>query len=178
MVGVPVNVAGAAMMAGGATLAGGGAIDLAHEATQNPVLIMHAHTGRPGEGIDRGDGRDEYGHITGRNGGGYGRQPQAEGIKQYEADHPDRWVTTESRKATVQGGPNGRRFYDGLARLPDGTYEAIEVKSGTASLSPGQQAFDGQVSATNPAHVTITNEQGIVETVEITRVRVERVAGE
>ena len=176
--GVPVNVAGAGMIASGAGLAGGGAIDLSREASQNGVIVMHAHTGRPGEGVDRGDGRDPYGHITGRDGGGYGRQPQAEGVKQYEGDNPGRWVTEESRKATVEGGPPGGRYYDGLAKLPDGTYEGIEVKSGAASLTPGQRAFDGQVSAANPAYVTITNEQGVVETVKVTRVHVETVAGE
>ena len=176
--GVPVNVAGAAMIAGGATLAGGSAIDLSREANLNGVTVMHAHTGRPGEGVDRGDGRDPYGHITGRNGGGYARGREVEGIENYKEDNPGRSVTNEQRKATIDGGASGGRFYDGLARLPDGTYEAIEVKSGAASLSPGQRAFDGLVSPTNPAYVTITNEQGAVETVKITNVRVETVPAE
>jgi hypothetical protein len=177
LVGVPVNVAGAAMMAGGATIAGAGALDLAHEAEQNGVIVMNAHTGRPGEGIDRGDGRDRYGHITGRDGGGYGKQREAEGIGQYEDRFPGRWVTNEQRKATVDGVDNGR-FYDGLARKPDGTYEGIEVKSGGASLSGPQRAFDGNVNADNPAYVTITNERGEVETVQVTSVRVETVPAE
>ena len=178
VVGVPVNVAGAAMIASGATLAGGGAIDLSHEAAQNGVIVMHAHTGRPGEGIDRGDGRDRYGHITGRSGGSYAKGREAEGIENYKDDNPGRWVTNEQRKATVDGGASGGRFYDGLARLPDGSYEAIEVKSGTASLSPGQREFDGLVSSSNPAYATITNEQGVVETVKITKVHVETVPAE
>ena len=176
--GVPLNLAGAGLMAGGATLAGGGAIDLSQHVAENGVIVMSAHTGRPGEGVDRGDGRDPYGHITGRQGGGYARQREAEGIENYEDRNPGRWVTTEQRKATVEGGASGGRFYDGLGRLPDGTYEGIEVKSGGASLSPGQRAFDGQVSEANPAYVTITNEQGVVETVKVTRVRVETVPGE
>lgn len=176
--GVPLNLAGAGLMAGGATLAGGGAIDLSQHVAENGVIVMSAHTGRPGEGVDRGDGRDPYGHITGRQGGGYARQREAEGIENYEDRNPGRWVTTEQRKATVEGGAGGGRFYDGLGRLPDGTYEGIEVKSGGASLSPGQRAFDSQVSEANPAYVTITNEQGVVETVKVTRVRVETVPGE
>lgn len=176
--GVPLNLAGAGLMAGGATIAGGGALDLSQHVAENGVIVMHAHIGRPGEGVDRGDGRDPYGHITGRQGGGYARQREAEGIENYEDRNPGRWVTTEQRKATVNGGASGGRFYDGLGRLPDGTYEGIEVKSGGASLSPGQRAFDSQVSPTNPAYVTITNEQGVVETVKITRVRVETVPGE
>lgn len=176
--GVPLNLAGAGLIAGGATLAGGGAIDLSQHVAENGVIVMPAHVGRPGEGVDRGDGRDPYGHITGRQGGGYARQREAEGIENYEDRNPGRWVTTEQRKATVEGGASGGRFYDGLGRLPDGTYEGIEVKSGGASLSPGQRAFDSQVSEANPAYVTITNEQGVVETVKVTRVRVETVPGE
>ena len=57
-------------------------------------------------------------------------------------------------------------------------HEAIEVKSGAASLSPDQRAFDGLVSPTNPAYATITNVQGAVETMKITNVRVETVPPE
>ncbi|MCX8564003.1 NAD(+)--arginine ADP-ribosyltransferase [Mycolicibacterium mucogenicum] len=177
-VGVPVNLAGAGMIAAGGTMAGAGAIDLSHEAALNPVIVMHAHTGRPGEGIDRGDGRDRYGHITGRPGGRYAGQREAEGLKQYEKRNPGRWVTNEQRKATVDGGPQGGRFYDGLARQPDGTYEGIEVKSGTAGRDARQLEFDTKVSPENPAYVTITNEQGVVETVKVTHVEVIKVPGE
>lgn len=177
LIGVPVNVAGAGMIAAGATMAGGGAIDLGRHAALNPgVTVMHAHTGRPGEGINRGDGRDIYGHITGR-GEGYGRLREAEGLEQYRDRYPGRWVTNEQRKASVDGAENGR-FYDGLARKPDGTYEGVEVKSGGASLSGSQRSFDAAVSRENPAHVTITNERGEVETVEVTSVRVETVPAE
>lgn len=178
VLGVPANIVGAGMVVGGGTLVAGGALDLSHDAVLNPVTIMHAHTGRPGEGIDRGDGRDPYGHITGRGGGNYGKGREAEGVENYQGDNPGRWVTNEQRKATVNGGAPGGRFYDGLGRLPDGTYEAIEVKSGSASLTPGQREFDNLVSPTNPAYVTITNEQGVVETVKITKVHVETVPAE
>lgn len=177
IIGVPVNVAGAGMIAAGATMAGGGAIDLGRHAALNPgVTVMHTHTGRPGEGINRGDGRDIYGHVTGR-GEGYGRLRESEGLDQYRDRYPGRWVTNEQRKASVGGAENGR-FYDGLARKPDGTYEGVEVKSGGASLSASQRSFDAAVSAENPAHVTIINEQGEVQTVEVTSVRVETVPAE
>lgn len=176
-IGVPVNVAGAGMMVAGGTLAGGGAIDLGRHAALNPgVTIFHAHTGRPGEGVNRGDGRDVYGHVTGR-GEGYGKLREAEGIKQYQAENEGRWVTREQRKASVSGAENGR-FYDGLARKPDGTYEGVEVKSGTAGVYGQQRVFDSQVSYDNPGYVTITNEQGVVETVQVTSVHVEKVPGE
>lgn len=181
--GVPANIVGAGMIAGGGTLATAGALDLSHDAVLNPVTIMHAHIGRPGEGVDRGDGRDPYGHITGRNGGSYGKGREAEGIDEYKDDNPGRWVTNEQRKASVDGVPNGR-FYDGLARKADGTYEGIEVKSGGASLTPEQKAFDAAVNAnktngnTTPAYVTITTESGTVETVKVTSTRVVEVPGE
>jgi hypothetical protein len=174
IVGVPANVVGGAMVAGGAVLSGGGAIDLSQQAAENSVVVMHARTGYAGEGVNRGDGRDVGGKFTGQNGVGWGKNAEAEGIKQYENANPGRWVTTEQRRASVSGAPNGR-FYDGLARLPDGTYEGIEIKSGTASLTPGQRAFDTSVSPQNPAYVTIVNEQGVVETVKITQVAVRTV---
>lgn len=159
------------MIAAGATMAGGGAIDLGRHAALNPgVTVMHAHTGRPGEGINRGDGRDIYGHISGR-GEGYGRLREAEGIKRYQGENEGRWVTREQRKATVDGAANGR-FYDGLARKPDGTYEGVEVKSDTAGITGPQRTFDGQVSYDNPAYVTITSELGEVETVQVTSTKV------
>jgi hypothetical protein len=177
IVGVPANVAGALTFAGGAVLAGGGAIDLGKEAAQNGVVVMHARTGYPGEGVNRGDNRDVGGKFTGKGpGANYGKNAEARGLEQYRDENPGRWVTSEQRRASVSGAPNGR-FYDGLARRPDGTYEAIEVKSGTAGLTPGQRTFDSQVSPQNPAYVTIVNEQGVVETVKITSVRVETVAG-
>lgn len=51
---------------------------------------------------------------------------EAEGIKRYQGDNQGRWVTREQRKATVNGADNGR-FYDGLARKPDGTYEDLRT---------------------------------------------------
>lgn len=178
-VAVPVAAAGAALFAGGAIVAVPPALDLTTKAMTNGVTVMEARTGRPGEGINRGDDRDSVGTFTGRGGTsrGYGRQPEAEGIAKYKGDNDGRWVTTERKKATVDGVGNGR-YYDGLAKLPDGTYEGIEVKSGGAGRDGLQRAFDNAVSPQNPAYVTITNERGIMETVKITQVQVVEVPGE
>ncbi|MGL6234053.1 MAG: hypothetical protein ACRC20_01780 [Segniliparus sp.] len=89
----------------------------------------------------------------------------------------DEWVTREQRLARVNGADNGR-YYDGLARKPDGTYKGIEIKSGTGSRDPQQRAFDSKVSPENPAYVTITNERGEVETVKITDVEEIKVPAE
>lgn len=173
----PVAVAGAGLLAGGAVVAIPPALDLTTEAATHGATVMHAHTGRPGEGIDRGDGRDPYGHITGRPGGGYARQREAEGINRYRRNNPDEWVSTERRKAKVDGVDNGR-YYDGLAQKSDGTYKGIEVKSGDATRDADQRAFDSAVSPENPAYVTITNRSGDIETVKVTEVEVVKVAGE
>jgi len=57
-------------------------------------------------------------------------------------------ITTQVRVTLPDG---ATRYYDGLARKPDGTYEGVEVKSGSASLSARQRAFDAQVDAGTPA---------------------------
>lgn len=177
-VAAPVAVAGAGLLAGGAVVAIPPALDLSKEAAVNGVTVMHAHTGRPGEGVDRGDGRDRYGHITGRSSGSrYGGQPEARGVRDYQRQHPDEWVTREQRKAKVDGAPNGR-FYDGLAEKSDGTYKGIEIKSGGASRNGEQRLFDSSVSPENPAYVTITNKYGEIETVKVTEVEVIKVPGE
>jgi hypothetical protein len=52
VVGVPVNVAAAAVIASGATLAGAGALDLAHHASQNNNVVLNEASGsapRPGD---------------------------------------------------------------------------------------------------------------------------------
>ncbi|WP_100454865.1 WXG100-like domain-containing protein [Mycobacteroides abscessus] len=178
-VAAPVAVAGAGLLAGGAVVAIPPALDLSKEAAVNGVTVMEARTGRPGEGVNRGDDRDSIGTFTGRGGTarGYGRQPEAEGIDRYRRANPDEWVSTERRKANVDGVENGR-YYDGLAQKADGTYKGIEVKSGDATRNAEQRAFDSAVSPQNPAYVTITNRSGEVETVKVTEVEVIKVAGE
>ncbi|PTT22419.1 hypothetical protein DBR36_01945 [Microbacterium sp. HMWF026] len=55
------------------------------------------------------------------------------------------------------GSPNGR-FYDGLIRNDDGTYAAIEVKSGGATRTADQRAFDELVNEGIPASARIHGE--------------------
>jgi hypothetical protein len=69
-------------------------------------------------------------------------------------------------KARVNGVEIGR-LYDGLSLKSDGTWEGIEVKSGTSPITPGQRAFDGAVSPSNPATATINGQQ-----IKITSVKV------
>ncbi|MBN9194420.1 MAG: hypothetical protein J0I78_17695 [Microbacterium sp.] len=52
-------------------------------------------------------------------------------------------------RATLPDG--SQRYYDGLALKSDGTWEGIEVKSGNASRSGSQRAFDDAVGSGVPA---------------------------
>jgi len=177
LVGVPVNVAGAAMMAGGATMAGAGALDLSHEAAQQPVTIMHTQV------------RDARGRYQGYD------QPsadkEAEGIELWGDTNPDRTVVPNTRVAQFPEGtgptkPDGTpriRKFDGYELPkeptpgPDGYVEGkgIEVKSGTAGPSENQRGFDPHVSAGTPAYGTAVLPDGSVVPVKIIGVEEVRV---
>ncbi len=113
-------------------------------------------------GVDRGDGRDVLGRFTGA--GGYGADAEAQGLDQYAAD-TGRDVISDQVRSTL---PDGSiRYYDGLSPNGDGTYEGIEVKSGSAGLTPGQQAFDSAVNGGTPATATLNG-----QSIQITSTRV------
>jgi hypothetical protein len=116
-----------------------------------------------GPRIDRGDGRDPLGRFTGS--GGYGADKEAQGLQDY-ADVTGRDAIPDHVQAKLPDSAQGR-FYDGLALKPDGTYEGIEVKSGTAARNAAQRAFDGKVSSSNPATATLGGTE-----ITITSVRV------
>jgi hypothetical protein len=97
-------------------------------------------------GVDRGDGRDSSGHFTGA--GGYGKSGEAQGLTVYERLTGLKPVGQQVRVTTGNG---STRLYDGLALKSDGTYEGVEVKSGSASRNPAQRAFDASVTAGTPA---------------------------
>lgn len=168
--GVPLNVASAGLIATGATTATVGGAALAESASKNQVIVMEQRsTVQHPDFPDRNtDGRFQRGNS------GIGKDKEALGIELYKDNSPGRWVTTKQRKASIND-TNTSRYYDELARLPDGTYQAIEVKSGTASLTPNQRKFDSLVSPDNPAYVTIRNEAGKLETVKITSVEKVRI---
>ncbi len=116
-----------------------------------------------GPGIDRGDGRDPLGRFTGK--GGYGADKEAQGLQDY-SDLTGREAVPDHIQAKLPDGAQGR-YYDGLALKPDGTYEGIEVKSGTASRNAAQRTFDGKVSPSNPATARLGGTE-----IKITSVRV------
>ena len=105
------------------------------------------------------------GRFTGA--GGYGADAEAQGLEQYAAD-TGRDVISDQVRSTL---PDGSiRYYDGLSPNADGTYEGIEVKSGSASLSPGQRAFDAAVNGGAPATATLNGQQIQITSVELVRV--------
>lgn len=65
----------------------------------------------------------------------------------------------------------GPRYYDGLALKEDGTYEGIEVKSGSSPLTPNQRAVDDAINSGQHVGTATIN----AETVRITSVVLQRV---
>ncbi|QKT08849.1 hypothetical protein HUN08_17765 [Gordonia sp. X0973] len=114
--------------------------------------------GRPNQGADRGDGRDNLGQYARGNDGRSGKNAEKVALDKYESQNPGVKVVRDQRLAQI---PNARgvsqngRYYDGLVKNSDGTYTGIEVKSGTASLTPGQRSFDGAVNGGQPAYVKL-----------------------
>jgi hypothetical protein len=71
-------------------------------------------------------------------------------------------------RATSPGG--GQRYYDGLAEKPDGTYEGIEVKSGSAYCDARQREFDDAVNSGGPATANLNGRTIQITSVEVVRV--------
>jgi Pretoxin HINT domain len=109
-------------------------------------------------------GRDAGGRYTDGNSGS-GKAAEEAGLQDYELQ-TGRAVVRGQVRASVSGVDNVR-YYDGLAMKSDGTYEGIEVKSGTSQTTVGQRAFDGVVSSSNPATAKMNGQE-----IEITSVKV------
>jgi RHS repeat-associated protein len=109
-------------------------------------------------------GRDAGGRYTSGNSGS-GKAAEEAVLQDYELQ-TGRAVVRGQVRASVNGADNVR-YYDGLSLKSDGTYEGIEVKSGTSPYNGGQRAFDGQVSPSNPATAKMNGQE-----IEITSVKV------
>lgn len=175
-----VSATGTVVTTTGAT----GFVRFAHE---DPTYIGPTLRARPGEVLHApiqiyGDvegeidrlveicDRFDNGTFAGSN--GYGGYAEAKGIAEYAERFPqNKPLTTQKRRASFSSAPgaaiSSARYYDGLARKPDGTYEGIEVKSNTADLDTRQKSFDAAVSPENPAFATITVD-GVEKLITIT----------
>ncbi len=116
--------------------------------------------------LDRGDGRDPGGRFTGK--GGYGKSGEAKGLATYES-RKGRPVISQQIGVTTKDG--GTRFYDGLSLKPDGTYEAVEVKSNGATRDAHQREFDAIVNSGIPATGTLNGKSITVTSVVLIEVR-------
>jgi hypothetical protein len=115
--------------------------------------------------VDRGDGRDPSGRFTGK--GGYGKDGETKGLDQYESDRK-RPVVRDKVRATS---PDGSiRYYDGLSKKRDGTYEGVEIKSNSASPTASQRKFDASVSAKTPATGMLHGKQITITSVALIEV--------
>ncbi|WP_144783313.1 hypothetical protein [Microbacterium sp. BH-3-3-3] len=160
-------VAGGIAAAGsGGALAAAGASKLAGEAMGGAgVMLMEKQ-----HGVDRGDGRDDYGQFA----PGQGTKPWVDKEKQGLDEIEDEVSATVERKRVASSieGSSQKRFFDGLYKNSDGSYTAVEVKSGSAFdrylRGEGQQrGFDESISPESPATATLNG-----ETISISRVRV------
>ena len=125
------------------------------------------------KGVDRGDGRDYEGKYS----NGQETQPWVDkekiGLDKFAAEEQVEVIRTKA-KVGYDGAPQDGRYYDGLVRNPDGTFTAIEIKSGgayDAYFRPGstQRQFDAQVNDGAVARGQLNG-----ESIEISRVIVRR----
>lgn len=139
--GVPLNIAAAGAIGAGATAVGHGlfrAVAAASgDSAVNPVERQRAPDGK----------------FVESDGSNYGAVKEEQGLKEIETEFGVD-VTRTKVRASVDGSTNGR-FYDGLFENADGTYTAIEIKSGKATPTDSQRTFDGLVSRENPARATL-----------------------
>ncbi|WAC90195.1 hypothetical protein [Mycobacterium sp. Aquia_213] len=108
-------------------------------------------------------GRNGLGQYSDGNTGSADGAAAAEKALQDEEAATGRQLLRQQIRVTVIDPQTGQpiyRYYDALEPVPGhpGEYTGIEVKSGTASLSPNQRVFDGQVSPQNPAKGTLNGQ--------------------
>ncbi|WP_101845529.1 WXG100 family type VII secretion target [Zhihengliuella sp. ISTPL4] len=126
----------------------------------------------PRKGVDRGDGRD----YEGKYANGQENKPWVDkekiGLDQYADEHGAEVLRTKVR-VDYDGSPQNGRIYDGLERNSDGTYTAIEVKSGESARSSynsagsTQRQFDDSVNAGIPAHGKLDGDPIVITHVEV-----------
>jgi len=72
-------------------------------------------------------------------------------------------VERQRARSSIEGSTQ-QRYFDGYVKNDDGTYTAIEVKSGTGyekymKNAENQKSFDDSISPENPATVTIRGQK-------------------
>ena len=170
------SIPGGAAVAGGFAVAGAGgalaavgASKLAGEATGSAgVMLMEKN-----HGVDRGDSRDKSGHFAHGQDSKPWTDKEKQGLDEIEKELGEQIDRTKAR-STLEGSSQ-HRYFDGYYKNADGSYTAVEVKSGSAldkylRNEGNQKAFDDAISSENPASVTLNGER-----VSVTNVRVQKV---
>jgi hypothetical protein len=162
-----------ALVAAGVGVAGAGAGLMGH-AADRWFNESHGVSERI-KGLDRGDGRDYQGHFA----KGQNEKPWVDkekvGLDEYAEEQGVEVIRTKV-KVDYDGSPQNGRYYDGLERNSDGTYTAIEVKSGPSarsdynSATSTQRQFDDSVNAGTPAHGRLDGESIVITHVEVSYV--------
>lgn len=176
--GVPLNISGAAVMAAGATAAAAGASQLGvHAMTDDgvsPNRTDHVEQAEkdpygPNENHPGRNNKGQYQSKDNNKARADSAQKEAKGIKQYEDETGVEVTTTQQVRASMEGATK-ERVYDGLVKKPDGTWEGIEVKSGT-SADKAQRGFDEAVSYDHPAYAKLNGERIKITSVNYQRVK-------
>lgn len=165
LAGAPAAGAGWAVAGTGVGLVGAGITSAgAAAAGDSRVGIWEAR------GDDRGDGRDDWGWWA----KGQQNKPWVDKEKQGldELEHELQTPIERGKAQAYVAATTQRRFYDGVYKNPDGTYTAVEVKSGSAfnkylRNEGNQLAFDQSVTPATPARVRVDGEWVQVVHVEL-----------
>ncbi|MDP0400008.1 hypothetical protein [Tsukamurella strandjordii] len=133
-------------------------------------------TTKPGSGTQQE--RTPDGKFTGNGRPGFNAEEA--GLRQYREDFPNREVITKQQEveARTASGEILRTRPDGYAQRPDGTWEILEIKSGSGTLSPGQRVLQEQIAREGSVMLTITDETGATRTIEVVDYVVRKVPSE
>ena len=172
--GLALNVSGAGVIAGGAALAGTGALGIGVHAMSDdrlaPNRTDHVQTSR-NESNPEHPGRNRAGEYQSKDNSEArvdSARKQQEGLDKYERRTGTK-PNSDEVVARIDGNAKVRKF-DGLAEKPDGTYEGVEVKSGSARRTPQQDAFDKSVSYDNPATATLNGKKILITSTKLINV--------
>ncbi|WP_447913230.1 putative T7SS-secreted protein [Microbacterium phyllosphaerae] len=134
-------VAGVGVAGAGATMMG--------DAAGRWLTENHAGGDRI-RGLDRGDGRDYLGHFAKGQNSPLWVDKERIGLDKFADERHVDVIRTKVR-VDFDNSPQNGRYYDGLVENSDGTYTAVEIKSGSAYdeyFRPGstQRQFDELVN--------------------------------
>jgi len=164
--GVPAVAGGVAAAGAGAALAGAGASKIAADALGGAGVMLIEKQ----RGVDRGDGRDDYGHFA----PGQESKPWVDKEKVGLDEVEEQIGAPIERKKALSSieGSNQQRYFDGFYKNPDGTYTAVEVKSGSGYAKylrneGNQRDFDSSISPSSPATAVLNGQRIKIIDVEL-----------